>query len=55
MSTSAEKAKRTRAKNLKKRAAEEKKLQLARARASRAEAKLKFYKEGFQAGIDSQK
>lgn len=55
MSTPQEKARRTRAKNLKKKAAEQEKLRRARSRASRAEAKLKFFKEGFKAGIDSQK
>jgi len=48
----AEKAKRTRAKNLKNKAKAEQKYQTALKRASSAEKKLKAYKEGFKDALD---
>ncbi len=51
MSTPAQKAKKTRAKNLKIKLAGEEKLRRANAAKRTAQNKLKFYKEGFEDGL----
>ena len=51
MSTSVQKAKRTRAKNKKLKETQEKQLRAARSRARNAEAKLKSFKEGFEEAL----
>jgi hypothetical protein len=51
MSTPAQKAKKTRAKNLKAKLEAEKKLSRANSRARNAENKLKYFKQGFEEGL----
>jgi len=51
MSTPAQKAKKTRSKNLKAKAAEAEKLRKANSAKRTAQNKLKFYKEGFEDGL----